>query len=130
MKIHIFPSVMLQKEAILLSVLNQSACRLRYSQPVLLFVFFTCWRDRRSRTGLVAPGRDLMVFKAEVYTKFALIGAPLAISSLGYFAFGFIDDKVAVRLDILSPDGDTQQLYQPRRYAHMISSGETSLTLW
>ena len=42
---------------------------------------------------------DLMVFKVEAGTQIRLDGVPLAISSLGYFAFGFHrDDK---RLSIL-----------------------------
>ena len=54
---------------------------------------------------------DLMVFKVDTGTQIRLDGAPLALSPLGYFAFGFHrDDRTAVHLDILSPDGDTQQL--------------------
>ena len=54
---------------------------------------------------------DLMVFKVEVGSQILLDGTPLAVSPLGYFAFGFHrDDRAAVRVDILSPEQNTQQL--------------------
>ena len=54
---------------------------------------------------------DLMVFKAEIGTQLHLDSMPLALSPAGYFAFGFHrDDNAAVRLNILFPDGNTQQL--------------------
>ena len=98
---------------IFLSVLNQSTCQFRY----LLAGFSVCLFLPVGGTGAVEQVRgqaqqgDLMVFKVEAGTQIWLDGAPMALSSLGYFAFGFHrDDKVAVSLDILSPDGDTQQL--------------------
>ena len=94
-------------------MLHQSTCLLRCLSAGFAFCFFLSVGE----TGAVEQVRgeaqqgDLMVFKVDAGTQIRLDGAPLALSPLGYFAFGFHrDDRTAVHLDILSPDGDTQQL--------------------
>lgn len=53
---------------------------------------------------------DLMVFKAPPGAAIILDGAPQSLSDEGYFAVGFHrDDSAAVRLEITTADGQTDQ---------------------
>ena len=53
---------------------------------------------------------DLMVFKAPPGAAIILDGAPQNLSDEGYFAVGFHrDDSAAVRLEITTADGQTDQ---------------------
>ena len=96
-----------------LSLLQQNTSQLRLIYAgfaICLFLPFDGVEAIEKIRGQAIQG-DLMVFRAEAGTQLRLDGAPLAISPAGYFALGFHrDDSEAIHLDILSPDGETQQL--------------------
>ena len=116
---------MLQNEADPFICANQSS---PVAIPLSRFccLSFSPVEGQRSRTGpRSGPAGRSDGLQGRGWHTNCLDGAPLAISSLGYFAFAFIDDKVAVRLDILSPDGDTATIINPR-HVHMISRDRQS----
>ena len=102
-----------QTGQIFLSVLHQVIQRLRLlCAGFAIFVYLPCGGANAVEQirGQALQG-DLMVFRVDAGTQLHLDGVPLALSPAGYFAFGFHrDDKTAVHLDILSSDGDIQQL--------------------
>ena len=107
-----------------LSLLQQTTNRLRFIHVGLTICLYlpVGAADAVEQIRGQALQGDLIVFKVQSGTKLRLNGAPLALSPAGYFAFGFHrDDSAAVQLDILFPDGDTQQLVlTPQKRAYDI----------
>ena len=106
----------------ILSMLHQSSCQFRYLSIGFIFCFLLPFRETDALEQIRGQAQqgDLMVFKVRAGSQILLDGAPLVLSPLGYFAFGFHrEDRTAVHLNILSPEGDIQHLSltpQARKY--------------